>query len=140
VAVVGTTYVQTETFELAALCAAVGIGALACAILVANNLRDIPTDREAGKRTLAVRLGHDATRQLYTALLLAAILACVAVAALTTWWALLALAYAATAAPAARAVLEGAAGPALVPVLQQTGVAELVFGAGLFVGLLIGQA
>ena len=140
VAVVGTTYVQTETFELAALCAAVGIGALACAILVANNLRDIPTDREAGKRTLAVRLGDDATRQLYVVLVLAAIVACVAVAALTTWWALLALAYAATASPAARAVLEGAAGPALVPVLQQTGVAELVFGAGLFVGLLIGQA
>ena len=140
VAVVGTTYVQTETFELAALCAAVGIGALACAILVANNLRDIPTDREAGKRTLAVRLGDSATRQLYVVLVLAAIVACVAVAALTTWWALLALAYAATASPAARAVLEGAAGPALVPVLQQTGVAELVFGAGLFVGLLIGQA
>ena len=140
VAVVGTTYVQTETFELAALCAAVGIGALACAILVANNLRDIPTDREAGKRTLAVRLGDGATRQLYVGLVLAAIVACVAVAALTTWWALLALAYAATASPAARAVLEGAAGPALVPVLQQTGVAELVFGAGLFVGLLIGQA
>ncbi|MGH3307383.1 MAG: 1,4-dihydroxy-2-naphthoate polyprenyltransferase, partial [Nocardioides sp.] len=65
VAVVGTTYVQTETFELAAVCAAVGIGALACAILVANNLRDIPTDREAGKLTLAVRLGDGATRQVY---------------------------------------------------------------------------
>ena len=139
VAVVGTTYVQTETFELAALCAAVGIGALACAILVANNLRDIPTDREAGKRTLAVRLGDSATRQLFAVLVLAAIVACIAVAALTTWWAVLALAYAATAAPAARAVLEGANGPELIPVLQQTGLAELVFGAGIFVGLLVGR-
>jgi 1,4-dihydroxy-2-naphthoate polyprenyltransferase len=140
VAVVGTTYVQTETFEPAALCAAVGIGALACAILVANNLRDIPTDREAGKRTLAVRLGDGSTRQLFAGLVLAVILACVAVAVLTTWWALLALAYAGAAAPAARDVLDGAGGPELVPVLQQTGVAELVFGAGLFVGLLIGQS
>ena len=138
VAVVGTTYVQTETFELAAACAAVGIGALACAILVANNLRDIPTDREVGKRTLAVRLGDAATRGLYAGLVLAAIVAALAVAALTTWWAVLALAYAGTAAPATRAVLEGARGPELIPVLQQTGVAELVFGAGLFVGLLIG--
>src|SRR3954447_26571814 len=60
VAVVGTTYVHTETWEWAALApslgAAVGIGALACAILVANNLRDIPTDTIAGKRTLAVVL------------------------------------------------------------------------------------
>jgi len=140
VAVVGTTYVQTETFEAAALAASVGIGALACAILVANNLRDIPTDREVGKRTLAVRLGDGATRGLYAGLALAAIVAGVAVAALTTPWALVALAYAAYAAPAARVVLEGANGPALVPVLQQTGLAELVFGGGLFVGLLIGQA
>ena len=62
VAVVGTTYVQTETFELPALYAAVGVGALACAILVVNNLRDIPTDTLAGKRTLAVVLGADRTR------------------------------------------------------------------------------
>ncbi|HEX5861224.1 MAG TPA: 1,4-dihydroxy-2-naphthoate polyprenyltransferase [Nocardioides sp.] len=140
VAVVGTTYVQTETLEPASLAAAVGVGALACAILVANNLRDIPTDREVGKRTLAVRLGDDATRQLYAGLVLVVILAGVAVAALTTWWAVLALGYAGAAAPATRTVLEGAKGPALVPVLQQTGIAELVFGAGLFVGLLIGQA
>jgi 1,4-dihydroxy-2-naphthoate polyprenyltransferase len=139
VAVVGTTYVQTESFELAALCAAVGIGALACAILVANNLRDIPTDREAGKLTLAVHLGDRATRQVYAVLVMAAIVAALVVAALTTWWAVLALAYAATAAPAARAVVEGANGPELIPVLQQTGVAELVFGAGLFVGLLVGR-
>jgi 1,4-dihydroxy-2-naphthoate octaprenyltransferase len=69
-----------------------------------------------------------------------AILSALAVAALTTWWAVLALAYAGTAAPATRAVLEGARGPELIPVLQQTGVAELVFGAGLFVGLLVDQA
>ena len=139
VAVVGTTYVQTETFEPASLAAAVGIGALACAILVANNLRDIPTDREAGKRTLAVRLGDSATRRLYAGLVLAVILAGLAVAALTTWWAVLGLGYAGAAAPATRALLEGAHGPALVPVLQQTGTAELVFGLGLFVGLLVGQ-
>ena len=55
VAVIGTTYVQTETWEWPALYAGVGVGALACAILVANNLRDIPTDTVSGKRTLAVR-------------------------------------------------------------------------------------
>ena len=140
VAVVGTTYVQTETFELAALCAAVGIGALACAILVANNLRDIPTDREAGKRTLAVRLGDDATQ---------AAVRRVGAGRDRGLCRRRGPDHVVGAAgprvrrhrvPAARAVLEGAAGPALVPVLQQTGVAELVFGAGLFVGLLIGQA
>ena len=62
VAVIGTTYVQTETWEWPALYAGVGVGALACAILVANNLRDIPTDTVAGKRTLAVRLGDERTR------------------------------------------------------------------------------
>ena len=60
VAVVGTTYVQTEELTWPALYAAVGIGALACALLVANNLRDIPTDTVAGKRTLAVVLGDAA--------------------------------------------------------------------------------
>ena len=78
VAVVGTTYVQTETWEWAALWAAVGIGALACAILVANNLRDIPTDTVAGKRTLAVVLGDRGTRLLYASLVVVAAAAVVA--------------------------------------------------------------
>ena len=65
-----------------------GVGALACAILVVNNLRDIPTDTVAGKRTLAVVLGADRTRGLYLLLVLAAVVACVAVAVSTTWWAL----------------------------------------------------
>jgi len=127
VAVVGTTFVQTETFELPALYAAVGIGALACAILVVNNLRDIPTDTVAGKRTLAVVLGPDRTRALYLLLVLAAAVAVVAVAVSTTSWALLGLAFLVPGLRGARTVMSGAVGPALVPVLQSTGVAELVW-------------
>lgn len=130
VAVVGTTFVQTERWAgtgTPSLVAGIGVGALACAILVANNLRDIPTDRVAGKRTLAVRLGERRTRLWYAALVLVAAAALVALAALTTWWALLGLAFVLPALPAVRTVLGGATGPALVPVLQQTGLAELVW-------------
>jgi 1,4-dihydroxy-2-naphthoate octaprenyltransferase len=138
VAVIGTAYVQTETWQLPALYAAVGIGAIACAILVANNLRDIPTDREHGKLTLAVRLGDERTRGLYVLLMLLALVALVGVALTTTSWALLALGYAVPGARAARMVTSGARGPALIPVLQLTGVAELLYGLGLLVGLTIG--
>jgi 1,4-dihydroxy-2-naphthoate octaprenyltransferase len=127
VAVLGTTYVQTERFELAALYAAIGVGALACAILVVNNLRDIPTDRLAGKRTLAVVLGADRTRALYLLLVLAAAVACVAVAAAASWWALLGLGFLVPGARGVRTVMGGAVGPALVPVLQSTGLAELAW-------------
>ena len=127
VAVTGTTYVQTETWEWPALYAGVGVGALACAILVANNLRDIPTDTVAGKRTLAVRLGEERTRYLYAFLVLVAAAAVVAVAVSTTWWALLGLGFLARAAAPARSVLAGAAGPALIPVLAATGAAELIW-------------
>ena len=137
VAVTGTAYVQTETWTLAALYAAIGIGALACAILVANNLRDIPTDRVAGKMTLAVRLGDDRTRGLYVLLLGLAAVALVGVSLATSWWALLALAYAGPGARAARVVLSRAVGPTLIPVLQLTGVSELLYGLGLLVGLAI---
>ena len=135
VAVTGTAYVQTETWRLPALYAAIGIGALACALLVANNLRDIPTDRIAGKLTLAVRLGDERTRGLYLLLLALAAVAMVGVALTTTWWALLALAYAVPAARGARVVVRRAHGPGLIPVLQSTGVAELVYALGLLVGL-----
>ncbi len=127
VAVIGTTYVQVEAWSAPALYAGIGIGALACAILVVNNLRDIPTDTEAGKRTLAVRLGSTHTRQLYAALVVVAALCVVLVAASTTWWALLGLGFLGPALPGLRTVLGGASGPALIPVLQQTGVAELVW-------------
>jgi 1,4-dihydroxy-2-naphthoate octaprenyltransferase len=137
VAVLGTTYVQTEGFELAALYAGVGIGALACAILVVNNLRDIPTDRVAGKRTLAVVLGDERTRYLYVLLVAAAGVAVIGVASVTTWWALLGLVFVATCLGPSRAVLGGAAGPALVPVLAATGMAELLWAVAVAVPLLV---
>ncbi|WP_109506473.1 1,4-dihydroxy-2-naphthoate polyprenyltransferase [Nocardioides speluncae] len=143
VAVIGTTYVQTETFDadiaLPSGYAAIGIGALACAILVANNLRDIPTDRESGKITLAVRLGEVRTRGLYVFLLGAAVVALVGLALATSWWALLGLAFAPTAVRAGIIVLGRASGISLIPVLQQTGVAELLYGVGIFVGLLLAR-
>src|SRR5471032_567540 len=80
VATLGTTYTQALSVSPAAIAGAVGVGAIASAILVANNLRDIPTDQAHGKRTLAVRLGEARTRRLYAALLIVA-LACVIVAA-----------------------------------------------------------
>lgn len=139
VAVMGTTYVQAERVTAASAYAAIGIGALACAILVANNLRDVPTDTLAGKRTLAVRLGEERTRGLYALLMGAALVALVGVAASTTWWALLGLVALAPGLRATRTVLGGAAGPALITVLAQTGVAELLYAVGLSVGVLIGR-
>ena len=137
VAVTGTTYVQTGSFPLASLYAAVGIGALACAILVANNLRDIPTDREVGKRTLAVVLDEERTRYLYAFLVGLAVVALVGVALETTWLALLAVVFLVPAVPALRLVLGGTTGRGLVPVLQRTGTAELVYGGVLFLALLL---
>ena len=81
VAVLGTTYTQAGRISWAAVCAATGVGLLACAILVANNLRDIPSDTLAGKRTLAVRLGDRATRRLYAAMVVGALLLVLPVAA-----------------------------------------------------------
>ena len=138
VAVLGTTYVQTEEWPAAGWYAAVGIGTLACAILVANNLRDIPTDEVAGKRTLAVLLGDGRTRALYVVLLGAAVVALVGVALETTWWALLALVAVLPGSRGARIVARGTTGRGLVPVLQLTGAAELLYGLGMFAGLVIG--
>ena len=137
VAVMGTTYVQTLSWPVSALYAATGVGSLACAILVANNLRDIPTDTVADKRTLAVVLGDARTRALYALLVGVAVLALVAVAAASTWWTLLGLVGLGPLVRAVRIVLGGTTGHALVPVLQLTGVGELLYAGGVFLGALI---
>ena len=137
VAVLGTTYVQGETLSWTAGAGAVAIGSIACALLVANNLRDIPTDTVTGKRTLAVVLGAPRSRQLYAALIaLAFILA--AVSALATPWTLLAFIALPLAVKAVKVVVSDAAGPALIPVLKATGLTELAYAIGLAAGLWIG--
>ena len=137
VAVCGTTYVQVRSVPLASVYAAVGVGALACAILVANNLRDVPTDREVGKRTLAVVLGDARTRGFYALLVGLALVALVAVALSTAPAALLGLAFLLPGVRATRLVLGGTRGRDLVPVLARTGAAELLWALGVFVGLLV---
>ena len=134
VATLGTTYTQALSVSAASLAGAVGVGALASAILVANNLRDIPTDQEHGKRTLAVRLGDSRTRQLYAGLLVVAF-ACVVLAGGIHPSALIALLSFALAIPLVRRVLGGALGRDLVLVLSGTGRLELVYGVLLAIGL-----
>ncbi len=134
VATLGTTYTQAGRLSWDALAGAVAIGALACALLVVNNLRDVPTDAVAGKRTLAVRLGEARTRTLYTALLVLPYLL-LSVPARTTPLALIALLSAPLAVTAVRTVRGGAAGRALVPVLGRTGQLELAYAVLLAVGL-----
>jgi 1,4-dihydroxy-2-naphthoate octaprenyltransferase len=138
VAVVGTAYVQVERFTALAWVVAVPVGLLAVAILVANNLRDIPSDRAAGKRTLAVRLGDPGTRRLYVGCVGVASLVPVLVAAGGYPWALLAVGGVALAVPPVRTVLAGATGRDLIPVLRDTGRLQLVFGLLLAVGLSLG--
>lgn len=127
VAVLGTTYSQAGRISVAAVCAAVGIGALACAILVANNLRDIPTDSASGKRTLAVRLGDSRTRALYAGLLATAWSAVLPILRTQPSAALTFLALP-LAVPPLRRVLGGSSGMELWPVLRSTGRLELAYG------------
>jgi 1,4-dihydroxy-2-naphthoate octaprenyltransferase len=137
VAVVGTTYVQTEEVTAGAVLAGGAVGALACAILVANNLRDIPTDRVAEKRTLAVVLGDRGTRTFYVLLQVLALVLLVLVAAVETWWVLLGLVAVPWAARATVVVRRGGIGRQLIPVLRDTGLAELMMAAGMCAGLVI---
>ena len=111
VAVCGTVYVQVGQVWIATLLTGVWVGALACAILVANNLRDIVGDAQVGKRTLATRLGDTRTRALYVILVTLSALMIVLVALLTTWWALVGLAGLLLIIPAVRVVLSGGAVP-----------------------------
>jgi 1,4-dihydroxy-2-naphthoate octaprenyltransferase len=133
VAVVGTTFVQTRTVEPLAFAAAVPVGLLIVAILVANNLRDIPGDEAVGKRTLAVVLGDRATRVGYIALLIGAFVAIMGIG-LVRPWALLGLVAAPLAVPPGRIVLSGGRGPELIAALQGTGLLTLLTGVMLGIG------
>lgn len=134
VAVLGTTYTQAGRIDAVSVAGAVGVGSIACAVLVANNLRDIPSDRESGKRTLAVRMGDRMTRVFYVALLVTSV-AAVVVIGLTHLTALLALLAVVAAIPALRAVSAGALGRDLIPALAGSGKYLLAYGLLLGFGL-----
>jgi 1,4-dihydroxy-2-naphthoate octaprenyltransferase len=136
VAVAGTAYVEMSRFSWLGLAASVPAGLLAGALLIVNNLRDIPTDTQAGKRTLAVRLGDARTRTGYVVALLVPFLVVVGIA----FFRPLVLITAAT-LPLARmpitSVRAGASGPALIRALGQTGRVQLAFGIAFAIGLAV---
>jgi len=140
-AVAGSYFVQTSTFDWEAFALSVPVGLIASGLLVVNNTRDIDTDRRAGKRTLAVRLGRDRARQMYAAMIYASY-----PIALVTWifgplqaWVALPFLSLPLAIPIVRIVRTHTDGPSLNSALAQTGRLQLVFCVLLSVGLLLSR-
>ncbi|MGV0713816.1 1,4-dihydroxy-2-naphthoate polyprenyltransferase [Mycolicibacterium sp. XJ662] len=136
VAVLGTQYTQALRIDWVGVACAVAMGCLSSAVLVANNLRDIPTDRQTGKITLAVRLGDARTRLLYQALVATAFVLTV-VLMLATPWAAAGLVALPLAVRAALPVRRGLGGKALIPVLRDTGLTMLVWAVATALALVI---
>lgn len=134
VATLGTQYTQINTITMVGVLGAIGVGSLATAILVANNLRDIPTDSVTGKTTLAVRLGDERTRRLYLGLFGVTVV-CTLLMAIWRPWAPVGLLGLVIAWPGIKAVRSGATGKALIPALGLTGFAELMWAVWLFAPL-----
>ncbi|MGX9789553.1 1,4-dihydroxy-2-naphthoate polyprenyltransferase [Mycobacterium sp. MMS18-G62] len=126
VAVLGTQYTQALRVDWVGLAMAVAMGSLSSAVLVANNLRDIPTDKESGKITLAVRLGDARTRLLYQALVVAAFILTLVLMLAKPWCAVGFVALP-LALRAAAPVRKGLGGKGLIPVLRDTGLTMLVW-------------
>jgi 1,4-dihydroxy-2-naphthoate octaprenyltransferase len=137
VATAGSTYVQIEKVPAAAWWGAVAVGLPACAILLANNIRDLDGDRSVGKRTLAVRVGAAPARLLYAGCLAGGFVAVGAVAVASTAWALLAWLALPLAPAPLRLVLTRTDPPSLVAALVATARLELVMAVLLTIGLVL---
>jgi 1,4-dihydroxy-2-naphthoate octaprenyltransferase len=138
VATVGSAYVQDGGVTTVALLASIPMGCLATALLVVNNLRDIPSDTEVGKRTLAVRLGERRTRRLYLALVAAAFLALVPLTFATSeGWLLVPTLALPVAWRGIELVQHAPLGPRLIAALGHTAQAQLLFAVLLTVALLV---
>ena len=140
VAVTGSYFAQTERLTWEAFVLAVPVGLLAAAILVVNNVRDLETDRRAGKRTLAVRLGRGRARTLYVAMVYGAFVSALlpwllGSEELSAWLALVVLALP-LAVPVVAIVRSRTDGPSLNGALARTGMLQLVFCALLSAGIL----
>ena len=137
VAVAGSYFVQTEELRWEAIALGVPVGLLAAAILVVNNVRDIDTDRRAGKRTLAVKLGRERARGLFAGMVLIAFLVPIALVPALSPWLLLVLAAVPLVPPLVRTVRTRSDGPALNGALAGTGRLLAVFSLLLSAGLLL---
>jgi len=139
VAVAGSYYVQAERLTAESLALAVPVGLLAAAVLVVNNVRDLDTDRRAGKRTLAVKLGRRNARGLFVAMIVVSYAVAIAIPALggLSWWVLLVLGSLPLAPPLARTVVEQSDGPALNGALAATGRLLGVYSSLLALGVLL---
>jgi 1,4-dihydroxy-2-naphthoate octaprenyltransferase len=126
VATVGSFYVQTESITLMSFIVAIPMGAISCAILTVNNIRDLDKDHVAGKRTVAVRIGDERARRIYVSLLILAHIAAIATFIPAT---LLTLLAAPLTFSVSKAVLSKASGASLIPVLGKTGKLQLLFAA-----------
>jgi 1,4-dihydroxy-2-naphthoate octaprenyltransferase len=139
VATVGTQYVMSESFTVAGWVASIAVGAYACALLVVNNLRDIPGDTEVGKRTLAVKMGDVRTRQFFAVLIVLATASIVCVGVITQPVAMAGLVGVIATRPALNDIAKGLKGKSLIPVLGAVGRAQLIlavtFTAGIYFAL-----
>jgi 1,4-dihydroxy-2-naphthoate octaprenyltransferase len=139
VATVGTYYVQTESVSREVLLASFAMGALACAILVLNNLRDLENDKSAEKKTLAVVMGDQGTRDLYKWLMFFALAMSVALTFFSFFY-LLALLSLPLVSKSVRAVNSGASGTALIDLLAKTGRIQIIYALALsFAALLVAR-
>ncbi|MGB0878771.1 MAG: 1,4-dihydroxy-2-naphthoate octaprenyltransferase, partial [Mycobacterium sp.] len=137
VAVLGTQYTQALRVDWVGAALAVATGCLSAAVLVANNLRDIPTDTQSGKITLAVRLGDANTRMLFQGLLAVAF-ALTLVLTLASPWCAAGLVALPLAVRAAKPVRTGLVGKDLIPVLRDTGLTMLVWALAVAAALVLG--
>ncbi|AYY14798.1 1,4-dihydroxy-2-naphthoate polyprenyltransferase [Actinobacteria bacterium YIM 96077] len=134
VAVLGTMYVQAGRITVTAALAAVGVGSLACALLLVNNVRDAPKDAAAGKRTLAVAVGESHARLFYAGTMTLPFVLVLFLIGLDGPWTALALLAVPAAAASTLPVVRGASGVGLIPALRATSMTGLLFAALLALG------
>jgi len=137
VATMGTEFVIAESFSVTGAFASVAVGSFACALLVINNLRDIPGDTQAGKRTLAVKLGDVRTRKMFAGLVVVAFFAIVATSFTAGPLALLGVVGVVSLRPAIEALARGAKGKDLIIVLGAVGKGQLILGVTYTAGLVL---
>lgn len=137
-ATVGTVYTQTGTAPWMAWVAGTGVGLIACALLMVNNIRDIPTDAQAGKHTLALRMGDKTARWVFAGMLIVPLLLCFPFVFGGWPWTALVFLTAPLAVLTARHVLAGAMGRELIVALKKTGLYELAYAVTLAIGFVVG--